>query len=724
MAIKWKTNGWFILAGLLVFSGWQLVIKHAVTTGQQSLYSYSQANLTESLSSLYTEDYLANFNEKTIVPSELDGSIVNEYRYRLGDYENQVRDITNQYREEIALAQVGEDEKLVKGLEETRDEKILDITDNFMDDQKVEEKVAKELTAKVLKEKQSLLESMANNKSQFNKNYWYYLTDDKGKIYKNLQSLSAEMSEHKIIETLKERGAGPALNIQTGLMAPGVLHDVWESLNYTGEMTGYVTLINGSDAALAYQDEVKVKRNSTLLASLGIIAVVIGGLLYIKELWRPTVDFKLTKSLAKLPIDLEVISLIGITLGLLLTSLNLRRIWGPGRNIIGIMIGFGLIYAGMFLSRDLWLRLKNKEKPLKVELQNSVIYRITKKLQQKYYQLPLTLRVSLSVLGFSFVSFILWLIYRTAYYHYWQYQWGFRIIVLLSAIGILIKLVTKRERKIEEVLTKPAEILAANDEEFTQGQSLSAVSENLAQISRIVATSKAQKNRSDELKTELLTNVSHDLRTPLTSIITYGDLLTNPELTKDKQGAYTEIINRKALRMKNLIDDLFEVTKMSNGEVQLNRKMINLGQLIQQGIAEYSEELANKELKLLYSKPEESILMEIDGDRMWRVFDNLVGNVVKYSMPGTRVYLKLAETATGVRIQLKNISNYELNEDAEKLVERFTRGDEARNTEGSGLGLAIANSIITLHQGTLSIEVDGDMFKLTIDLPREVSEQT
>lgn len=123
MAIKWKTNGWFILAGLLVFSGWQLVIKHAVTTGQQSLYSYSQANLTESLSSLYTEDYLANFNEKTIVPSELDGSIVNEYRYRLGDYENQVRDITNQYREEIALAQVGEDEKLVKGLEETRDEK-------------------------------------------------------------------------------------------------------------------------------------------------------------------------------------------------------------------------------------------------------------------------------------------------------------------------------------------------------------------------------------------------------------------------------------------------------------------------------------------------------------------------------------------------------------------------------------------------------------------------
>ena len=123
------------------------------------------------------------------------------------------------------------------------------------------------------------------------------------------------------------------------------------------------------------------------------------------------------------------------------------------------------------------------------------------------------------------------------------------------------------------------------------------MSENLAQISRIVATSKAQKNRSDELKTELLTNVSHDLRTPLTSIITYGDLLTKPELAKDKQEAYTEIINRKALRMKNLIDDLFEVTKMSNGEVQLNRKMINLGQLIQQGIAEYSEELANNRVK-------------------------------------------------------------------------------------------------------------------------------
>ena len=145
--------------------------------------------------------------------------------------------------------------------------------------------------------------------------------------------------------------------------------------------------------------------------------------------------------------------MIGITLGLLLTSLNLRRIWGPGRNIIGTMIGFGLIYAGMFLSRDLWLRLKNKEKPLKVEFQNSLMYRITKKLQQKYYQLPLTMRVSLSVLGFSFVSFILWLINRTMYYHYWQYLWGFRMLVVFIAIGILIKLITKRERKIEEVLS-------------------------------------------------------------------------------------------------------------------------------------------------------------------------------------------------------------------------------------------------------------------------------
>jgi signal transduction histidine kinase len=287
------------------------------------------------------------------------------------------------------------------------------------------------------------------------------------------------------------------------------------------------------------------------------------------------------------------------------------------------------------------------------------------------------------------------------------------VVVILVEIR-LVYLALKRTKKIME---QSKNWMVEYDQPVSQDTSLKELDRELTQLNKLIETSQKDTVQSEMLKTELLTNVSHDLRTPLTSIITYGDLLKQESLTDDNRKEYIEIINKKAQRMKHLIDDLFEVTKMNNGEIILDKSEVNLTQLLQQSVSEYSEEFEDHHLKFIFNKPEEAINLPLDGERMWRVFDNIFGNAIKYSMPETRVYLKLEKQNDMAKIELKNISQHELNEEADQLMEKFKRGDSSRHTEGSGLGLAIINSIVSLHDGNIDIQVDGDLFKLTIYLP-------
>jgi signal transduction histidine kinase len=242
------------------------------------------------------------------------------------------------------------------------------------------------------------------------------------------------------------------------------------------------------------------------------------------------------------------------------------------------------------------------------------------------------------------------------------------------------------------------------------------LAEDINTMKHGVKTSKKEQAKSEKLKTELITNVSHDLRTPLTSIITYSELLKNPELHEDERNSYIEIIDRKSKRLKVLIDDLFEASKMASGNIELSKAKVDIIQLLQQALAEYNETIQSSHIQFRVAKPEKSVYAYVDGQKLWRVFDNLIGNILKYSLENTRAYINVKEENGQTIITFKNVSKYELSDDVDELFERFKRGDESRHTDGSGLGLAIAKSIIDLHDGSLDIDVDGDLFKVTIIL--------
>ncbi|CAN7753831.1 HAMP domain-containing sensor histidine kinase [Paenibacillus sp. LjRoot153] len=223
---------------------------------------------------------------------------------------------------------------------------------------------------------------------------------------------------------------------------------------------------------------------------------------------------------------------------------------------------------------------------------------------------------------------------------------------------------------------------------------------------------------SDRLKTELITNVSHDLKTPLTSIINYVDLLKKEGLSADQSTHYLEVLDRKTQRLKVLIEDLFEASKMASGATELHWEKVDVSALLTQALAEFSDKIEASTLTFRVNVQSPHMYALLDGKKTWRVFENLIGNALKYALPGTRVYVTLTEDRERVTFIIQNISLHELNYDVEELFERFKRGDQSRGTEGSGLGLAIAKSIVELQGGTLTIDIDGDQFKVIAEFEK------
>ena len=222
--------------------------------------------------------------------------------------------------------------------------------------------------------------------------------------------------------------------------------------------------------------------------------------------------------------------------------------------------------------------------------------------------------------------------------------------------------------------------------------------------------------KSERMKTELITNVTHDIKTPLTSLINYVDLLQKPH-TEQEETAYLEVLSRQSLRLKKLIDDLMEMSKASTGNLTVDIAAIDAVEAVNQALGEFSGKFAKARLIPVFAASQEPVMMLADGRLVWRVLSNLLGNAVKYAMPGTRVYIDTARVDGQVLISIKNISAEPLNVSSEELMERFVRGDASRNTEGSGLGLNIAKSLMEVQKGQLSLLVDGDLFKVTLLFP-------
>ena len=220
--------------------------------------------------------------------------------------------------------------------------------------------------------------------------------------------------------------------------------------------------------------------------------------------------------------------------------------------------------------------------------------------------------------------------------------------------------------------------------------------------------------KKERMQTELITNVSHDLKTPLTSIINYVDLMKRENPTDPKIQEYLRILDEKSQRLKVLTEDVVEASKASTGNIKLEMNDIDFVEMVQQVIGEFEEKFQEKNLTMMVHFTDEPSIIYADGQRMWRVLENVFGNVVKYAMEGTRVYAEISNRNKKVTFSLKNISAQPLNISADELTERFIRGDISRSTEGSGLGLSIAKSLTELQGGEFKLYLDGDLFKVMI----------
>lgn len=298
------------------------------------------------------------------------------------------------------------------------------------------------------------------------------------------------------------------------------------------------------------------------------------------------------------------------------------------------------------------------------------------------------------------------------------WYWGLAALIIYSVI--LFLLLRKYVRKIQDQY----QLLLQATNELAQGNLNGTIPEDLCvfepfreEIDKIrTGFRKAvdEEVKSTKMKTDLITNVSHDLKTPLTAIITYVDLLKDPNLPAEDQKKYIQILDQKANRLKLLIEDLFEISKATSKTVQLNIVDVDIVSLLRQVKLELQDKIEATDLLFRWQLPEEKVVLPLDSQRTYRVFENLLVNITKYAMPHTRVYITMEDTENHVKISMKNISATELNFNPSEITERFVRGDASRNTEGSGLGLAIAKSFTELQGGRLEVFTDADLFTVEI----------
>lgn len=298
--------------------------------------------------------------------------------------------------------------------------------------------------------------------------------------------------------------------------------------------------------------------------------------------------------------------------------------------------------------------------------------------------------------------------------------WSFGIVLSVLYSVLLFFYIRKKLKKVQkdyQVLLKKAHQLADGrfDEEITQDVGIfNALGDELKNVRIGFEKAVSEEIKSQNMKTELISNVSHDLKTPLTGIKNYAELLGQDNVSGQDKQVYLENLQHYIDRLNNLIEDLFEVSKVNSGNIELNPVELNVVALIQQAQAETEDLLKQKNLTVILDAPENGIVQALDGDKTYRIFENLFTNIAKYTLPGTRVYVSATAQPEYTEIVFKNISEAQMNFTPEEIVERFVRGDKSRHESGSGIGLAIVKSFTEVQNGTFSIEIDGDLFKAVV----------
>ena len=324
----------------------------------------------------------------------------------------------------------------------------------------------------------------------------------------------------------------------------------------------------------------------------------------------------------------------------------------------------------------------------------------------------IVMRVSICFVSYLFLQILLWVLSGK----------GVLSVAMLAGVNLVVLavLVTDGMQR-QKLLTAIQEINSEEGNTRISESGLFAINRQMAaavnDLGDGLRHALQEQMKSERMKADLITNVSHDLKTPLTSIINYVDLLKREELHNEKANEYLEVLDQKSQRLKQLTEDLVEASRASSGNVVLDIRRIDVKELLMQTSGEFVERFEARGLQLVENFPQNPQYVDADGRRLWRIIENLFRNVEKYAMPHTRVYLDLINDGDLVAFSLKNISENPLNISPEELTERFTRGDESRSTEGSGLGLSIAKDLTEIQKGTFEIYLDGDLFKVTVSFP-------
>ncbi|KPB03866.1 sensor histidine kinase [Bacillus sp. CHD6a] len=661
---------------------------------------------------------------------------IEKHRYKYGSLDAQLNNIRYQYEEKIQLAENGEISDQPEELVAERDEVLDDIRKNFSSDEHVEKKVRAE-KEQIVEEYFAKDSNFQSYPSRFYEELQYFF-EQEGEIYSNtgVKKASADQffSENNMQYVTEYMIFGKDYFYSSNWPYEDWLYQIIAEAS--GDFEGTI----GVPKELASNSELMIaitrfEENKLWFWRLGIgslIALLIWFVAMIKVVSVSKERGKWQNLYDKIPIDLSFIvlgfSALLVVFSLMwvhdcINQLTYSSTMYLTEFVISVMISTILCLFTYFQLRYMSNSMKRKT-DFNHLWKNSLFFmilKICKKVYQHIYEvvkeafLNTTTGIQVFILlaivfglGFGFFIIFIDIAFFLLYLLFAVFIGVPTFILLVKSVGYFNKISIKTEEMASGKLGEPMEV---------KGNSILAkMAANINVLNQGVKVSLNEQAKSERLKTELITNVSHDLRTPLTSIITYTELLKKNDLTAEDRSAYLEIIDRKSQRLKGLIEDLFEVSKMASGNIELVKERVDLTQLLQQALAEYDDSLKESNLQFRVANTDKPLYAMVDGQKMWRVFDNLIGNIVKYSLENSRVYIQVHQFENKAKITFKNVSKYELNDQSEELYERFKRGDTSRHTEGSGLGLAIAKSIIDLHEGSLDIETDGDLFKVNICL--------
>ncbi|RSK36582.1 sensor histidine kinase [Bhargavaea beijingensis] len=739
---KWTQAVWLFLAAFVLFSVMVLIEAGPRIIGKT--YTESE-DFRGSMDFFYNQigPYILNpvdpeEAKKTIGVTEEE---LDDHRYRYGNLEDQLASIRDQYEGRIGAAEsAGEKKELTA----ERDEKLEDIRQNFLDDDHVAEKVRAEKGRAI----DEYMKALGENRPSFEnhvRHIYYELTDTAtGKTYThgNIREKAAYKREFN-----EKNGYLRASQIMRDLDYTGEASSLIPDEVKTFEGTVIVPQSVLSDAADRGMEDAVYLNDDQLVwgytvfkaeqrAYMGVWLAGILALALMLTVFRlqPSVwtGSTLSLKLERFPIDgvtaaAAVASLIALAFAEYMKETFMNFFHHSGSFLyseLTVNAAFFMAALGVavFLVLHVVRRFTDSGR-IGQDLERAYIRRAADDLRAFFLNrklgtqmLFLLVVVFLAGLGFGGVVLVgltggndgavlgvIWL-----------------FLFFTVALPVLL-LMARRTGYLNRIIDATGRMAAGRFTEEVPVRGTSVFAKHASDLNRLregVRLSMSEQARSERLKTELITNVSHDLRTPLTSIITYTDLLKKPGLTEEERAEYVDVLDRKSQRLKTLIEDLFDVSKMATGNVELNRQRVDLGELVRQAIAEHGEEIAASPLDFRISIADGALPASVDGQKWWRVIDNLIQNALKYAMPGTRVYVSLDEAEEGIRFTIKNVSKYELGDNADELFERFKRGDASRHTEGSGLGLAIAQSIVDLHGGRMTIDLDGDLFKVTVEVPR------